>query len=63
VTAVGLLDMQDLKLSLMRRMAHGELRIAQLQGYLKTSEGLQDNINANVAARLKEVERRVGIRN
>jgi pyrroloquinoline quinone (PQQ) biosynthesis protein C len=63
VTAMGLLDMQGLKLSLMRRMAHGELRVAQLQGYLKTSEGLQDDINANVAARLAEVERRVGIHN
>lgn len=55
--------MQALKLSLMRRMAHGELKVAQLHGYLRTSEGLQDAINASVAARLKEVERRVGIRN
>lgn len=56
MTAVALMDMQQLKDALMRRMAYGEIELRRLLDYVKTGEGLQDRINEQVAARLKALE-------
>lgn len=53
---MALMDMQQLKDALMRRMAHGEIELRRLLDYVKTGEGLQDRINEQVAARLKALE-------